>query len=187
MQNHIVENHPFSPSQTLVLNQGYEPIKIVSWKRALKLFFLGKAEVVEPYADAPPLHSQYLTLEIPAVIRFTQKTRYYYGNIKLSREAILKRDNYTCQYCKQKMSVRKLTVDHILPRSRGGKREWVNLVCCCFSCNQKKGNRTPKEAGMSLLNKPKKPTHVAQLLGTRKTTPEIWLPFIEWCQKGKPS
>jgi len=171
-----------TPSRTLVLNQGYEPVKVVSWKRAMKLFFLGKAEVVEPYREAPPLHSQYLTLEIPAVIRFTQKTRYFYGNLKLSRKLIFRRDNFCCQYCGKKFHHTKLTVDHVVPRSKGGKRTWTNLTTACFSCNQKKGNRTLKECGLTLLSKPQKPTHVAQILFNR-TTPEQWLPFIEWYQK----
>ena len=181
MRHHHVE----TPSKTLVLNQGYEPIRVVSWQRALKLFFLGKAEVLEPYINSPPLRSQHLTVEVPAVIRFTQKTKFYYGNIKLSRDHVLKRDNYRCQYCGRKFKIKHLTIDHVVPRSKGGRRVWTNLVAACFDCNQQKGDRSLQESGMKLLRKPTKPTRVAQLL-YNYTTPEQWEPFLSWYrQKGR--
>jgi 5-methylcytosine-specific restriction endonuclease McrA len=136
--------------KVLVLNASYEPLNITSWRRAIVLLLKGKAEQLE--------HSNrvlYADLPFPTVIRLRQYVRVPYKEIPLTRRNVLERDRHTCQYCSAKRD--QLTLDHVLPRSRGGGDTWENLVAACVRCNVKKGNRTPKEANMSLLTQPRRP------------------------------
>ncbi len=137
-------------SKVLVLNASYEPLNITSWRRAAVLIIKGKAEQVEHngkflYADFP----------LPTVIRLRQYVRIPYKDIPLTRRNLLQRDDHTCQYCGYNGDG--LTLDHVVPRSRGGGDSWENMVAACVRCNVKKGNRTPKEAGMPLVSQPRKP------------------------------
>ena len=136
--------------KVLVLNASYEPLNITSWRRAVVLLLKGKAEQLEHngrlvYSDFP----------LPSVIRLRQYIRIPYKEIPLTRRNILERDRCTCQYCNYRGE--QLTLDHIIPRSRGGRETWENLVAACVRCNVKKGNRTPKEAGMTLHRLPRRP------------------------------
>ncbi len=141
-------------SKVLVLNASYEPLNICTWRRAVVLLLKGKAEQIEDngrivYADFP----------LPTVIRLRSYIKIPYKEISLSRRNVLHRDSYTCQYCSEKRH--DLTIDHIMPRSRGGTDNWENVVAACLKCNVKKGDRTPKEAGMPLLCAPRRPqSHV---------------------------
>lgn len=167
--------------QTLVLNQGYEPLSIVSWQRAMKLYCLGKAELVEQYSDLPPLRSQYVTIEVPAVIRFTNRVRRNYQVVRFKREYLFGRDSYRCQYCFEHFPASKLTQDHVIPRSRGGRRRWENIVTACVPCNQRKGDRLPHEAGMTLRRKPRKPQWFSTLLSATlsgSVAPPEWQPYL---------
>ena len=137
----------------LVLNQNYEPISVTIVKRALVLVYLGKAEVVESYNFV--IHSISQSFNAPSVVRILSYIHIKRRSLPLTKKNILKRDNYTCQYCGAKGVP--MTTDHVIPREKGGQDSWENLVCACMKCNSKKGNRTPKEAGMKLLRKPKKP------------------------------
>jgi 5-methylcytosine-specific restriction endonuclease McrA len=137
-------------SKVLVLNASYEPLNITSWRRAAVLIIKGKAEQVEHngkflYADFP----------LPTVILLRHYVRIPYKDIPLTRRNLLQRDDHTCQYCGYKGDG--LTLDHVVPRSRGGGDSWENMVAACVRCNVKKGNRTPKEAGMPLVSQPRKP------------------------------
>ena len=137
-------------SKVLVLNASYEPLNITSWRRAAVLIIKGKAEQVEHngkflYPDFP----------LPTVIRLRQYVRIPYKDIPLTRRNLLQRDDHTCQYCGYNGDG--LTLDHVVPRSRGGGDSWENMVAACVRCNVKKGNRTPKEAGMPLVSQPRKP------------------------------
>lgn len=143
---------------TLVLNASYEVLTSVSWQRAISLVLTGHAEVHE--ADETQLvRSQHLSLPMPRVIRLV---RYVYVKFVPKRfsggfatkKGVLERDKHTCAYCGAKNAK---TIDHILPRSRGGKDTWENLVACCAPCNNTKDNRTPEEAGMRLLWQPRCP------------------------------
>ena len=134
----------------LVLNASYEPLNITSWRRAIVLLLKGKAEQVEHngryiYAEFP----------LPTVIRLRYYVRVPYKEIPLTRRNLLERDRHTCQYCSYKGE--QLTLDHIVPRSRGGGDSWENLVAACVRCNVRKGNRTPREANMRLRTQPRKP------------------------------
>jgi 5-methylcytosine-specific restriction endonuclease McrA len=136
--------------KVLVLNASYEPLNITSWRRAIVLLIKGKAESLE--------HNGYIScanLPLPSVIRLRQYVRVPYKEIPLTRRNILERDRHTCQYCHYKGE--QLTLDHVVPRSRGGGDTWENLVAACVRCNVRKGNRTPKEADMALRIQPRRP------------------------------
>lgn len=137
-------------SKVLVLNASYEPLNVTNWKRAVVLLIKGKAEQLEN--DSKLIYRQF---PLPSVIRLRNYVKIPYKDIPLTRRNILERDNNTCQYCNYEGEG--LTLDHVNPRSRGGKDTWENLVAACVKCNIAKGNRTPKEANMLLNKKPKKP------------------------------
>ena len=145
--------------QVLVLNQNYEPLNVCSWRRAVALLCLGKAIVLEH--DAQTVRAPSQELRLPTVVRLAHPIRRPMPELKLSRRAILARDANTCQYCGH--SSRDLTLDHIIPRRKGGPASWDNLVACCDKCNNKKGDKTLKEANMTLLRKPHRPRFIPYL------------------------
>lgn len=159
----------------LVLNQGYEPISVCSPRKAIILSLLMKAEIIE-VRKGMFIHSVSRAFPYPSVIRLFSFVRRPTNFIELSRKNIMRRDNYQCQYCGRTKS--DLTIDHVIPRSRGGADTWENLVTACNSCNSKKGNRTPEEAGMKLISKPKKPNHIFLLKQFAGTTDESWKQFL---------
>jgi 5-methylcytosine-specific restriction endonuclease McrA len=137
----------------LVLNASYEPIHICSARRAITLVCKGAAlvEEVSPYT----IRTSKINIPVPNVVRLTRYRRVPRQNRSVSRKGILLRDGFTCQYCHAKFAAGELTLDHVLPRSRGGGSVWENLVASCFSCNNRKGDRTPQEAGMPLVRPPR--------------------------------
>ena len=140
-------------SPILVLNSNYLPINITSFKKAFKLVFKGKAEVIlEGDEEVSTMKIKFMK---PSIIRLTYNVNVPYKKVILSKENIHKRDNFTCAYCGK---YRDLTVDHIFPKSKGGKDHWDNLISACKKCNSRKGDRTLEQAGMSLLFKPYKPS-----------------------------
>lgn len=142
--------------KVLLLNKEDEPLNIMSWKRAFILLIKGKAEYIErlnQIEDYIKVGDYY----IPKTIKLTYEMAIPEQGLPFSRENIFIRDDYTCQYCGEKLSYHELTLDHIFPKSRGGDTSWNNIVTCCKSCNQKKADRTPQEANMPLLNKPEEP------------------------------
>lgn len=167
-----------SMSRTLVLSQGFEPLKIVTWRRAVSLLFLGKAEVLEEYAHDVKTVAR--AFKVPAVVRLLCSFRRSKRPVKFSRDHIYGRDKYTCQYCGLSKRLGELTQDHILPRSRGGLTSWMNIVTCCVSCNRRKGNRTPEEAGMNLRRIPVQPETIPilALVAGRMQTPPVWQNYL---------
>jgi len=144
----------------LVLNASYEPVSISSARRALTLVVKGAAHVEEDYG-----REVYPGIQLPCVIRLRQYKRVPMRVTVLTRKNIYARDHYTCQYCAQKFAPINLTLDHIMPESRGGRFSWDNLVACCQKCNRKKADRTPEEAGLVLLHKPRPMTvHTSRYL-----------------------
>ncbi|MFM2429050.1 MAG: hypothetical protein RLZZ511_263 [Cyanobacteriota bacterium] len=137
-------------SKVLVLNASYEPLNITSWRRAVVLMLKGKAEQLEQAE-----RYIYEGFPMPSVIRLRHYVRVPYVEIALTRKNLLNRDAHTCQYCSR--SGDDMTLDHVIPRSRGGQDTWENIVVACVRCNVHKGNRTPKEAGMGLLKQPSRP------------------------------
>jgi 5-methylcytosine-specific restriction endonuclease McrA len=163
---------------TLLLNSSFEPVKVVSWKKAVVMVLLGKVEVIEEYDRI--IRGISFALRLPAVIRLTRYIKKRTLIIKFSRQNVYIRDGGRCQYCGSLFSERDLTYDHVVPRSKGGETEWTNVVTCCTRCNLKKGGRTPEEAGMSLIRKPKPPIWIPLLtmsLGL-KETPEPWRDYL---------
>ncbi len=143
--------------KVLVLNHNYEPLSICNVRKAVILLFLGKAELIAA-CDGKSLHSVSTTMPYPSIVRLCIYVRIPYKKIVLSRKNILRRDGHRCQYCgKTDIS---LTVDHIIPKAHGGIESWENLVAACVQCNNKKGDRSPGEAQMTLLRKPIRPNHV---------------------------
>jgi 5-methylcytosine-specific restriction endonuclease McrA len=166
--------------QTLMLDQGYAPVKVIPWQRAIQLLFLGKVEVVEEYEDK--VRSTKLVIKIPAVVRLLRGFRRHNKPVKFSRVNIYARDNYECQYCGVKQSLGELTYDHVIPRSRGGKTDWDNIATCCAACNRKKANRTPAEAKMKLRKEPKQPKAVPAIVieVSRANAPAAWRDYLYW-------
>jgi 5-methylcytosine-specific restriction endonuclease McrA len=142
--------------RTLVLSQGFEPLTIVPWQRAITLLFLGKAEVIEEYDRN--IKTTSIVVKIPAVVRLLSAFRRHKKPVKFSRINIYGRDKYTCQYCGVKKSIGDLTYDHVVPRAQGGKTTWLNIATCCESCNRRKAHRTPEQADMRLLKIPMQPS-----------------------------
>lgn len=137
----------------LVLNQNYEPLNVCNARRAIVLLDRGKAEVLEHRRSL--LRTPSRAVPLPSVIRLFYLIKRPRPQVRLSRREIFLRDTYTCQYCG--LQTHDLTLDHVVPRHRGGKHTWENLVSACKHCNHRKGNRTPEEARMALLRQPTKP------------------------------
>ena len=137
--------------QVLVLNASYEPLNITTWRRATVLMLKGKAESLEENPDFKIRPDK----NLPTVIRLRNFIKVPYREIALTRKNILQRDNNCCQYCGS--SSNKLSIDHVIPRSKGGPDQWENVTTACLTCNVMKGNRTPEEAHMKLNRKPHKP------------------------------
>ncbi|MCG8606000.1 HNH endonuclease [bacterium] len=140
-------------TQVLVLNASYEPIHICGIKRAIILIVKGMARSEQDTHVV--IRSPSTVMPIPAVIRLAHFVHIPYRKKAYSKKHIYLRDSYTCQYCNTIGKPNDLTLDHILPQSRGGRSVWENLVTSCKKCNTKKGDQTPKEAGMFISNKPK--------------------------------
>ncbi len=171
-------------SKVLVLNKVYNPIRTITVREAFCKIFTEAAEVItvengqymshdftswtelsqykavfeaELGEDIDWVHSTSLKIAVPRVIRLLKYDKSPKLEMRLTRKGIYERDDYTCQYCGKKFESEDLNLDHVEPRSRGGKNTWENLVCSCIECNRKKKARTPKEAGMHLLSVPQKP------------------------------
>jgi len=141
--------------KALLLDSGYFPVQMLDWKSAMLLCFTGRAEVVEHHDDIK-IRSTHSSFKLPKVMRLFQKFNSF-TQIKFNRHNIFYRDKYLCQYCGLKFNANDLTLDHILPKSRGGGTHWLNIVSSCHSCNNRKKNNTPEECDMPLLHKPRVP------------------------------
>ena len=166
--------------QVLLLNATFEPLKVIDWKRAIRLLTLGKVEVLEEY-DLE-IRSVTFAIKLPAVLRLLRYVTYRKKDIKFSRANIYARDNFLCQYCGHRFESQDLTFDHVVPKRYGGKTEWSNIVTCCYRCNGKKGARTLRDSGFKLLKKPAKPDWVPFLMITIgvRTVPESWRDYLYW-------
>ena len=167
-------------TRTLLLSQGYEPIKIISWQRAVTLLSLDKVEVVEEYET--DIRGTSMIVKVPAVVRLRKAFRRHSKPVKFSRVNIYARDQYRCQYCCSKCTIDQLTYDHVTPRSRGGRTTWENIVSCCYECNAKKANRTPAEAKMALHTVPARPSWMpaVQIRVSAKSVPDAWRDYVYW-------
>ncbi len=191
-------------SHVLVLNRNYSPVRVTTAKRAFSLLFKRLAEIIsvedqqylsydfDSWRELSELRSQYerehhewvrcvqFDLAVPRIIRLLFYDRLPRSEVKFNRRNLFARDRNRCQYCGKRQNTSELTLDHVLPRSQGGKTTWTNIVCCCVDCNVRKGGRTPAEARMKLLTEPVKPRRspvISMRLSSRKYA--SWKQFLD--------
>lgn len=159
----------------LVLNATYEPINVCTVRRAVVLLLKEKAEVIE-HAEWE-LHSATRTMARPVVIRLVTYIRIPRDTHrrKITRRAVFARDNWTCQYCGSRSN---LTVDHVIPRSKGGPSSWDNIVASCAPCNRRKGDALPRQVGMSLLKPPRTPSASIFIHVASPSIPRAWQQYL---------
>jgi 5-methylcytosine-specific restriction endonuclease McrA len=192
-----------SYAQTLVLNQHYRPHEIVDWKDAVTKMFKGTVTVLAQYDEVlahidrqtlrtfPELRralsqvigtdAESLVIKVPAVAVLRRKVQAMKSGIKFSKINVFQRDGWRCSYCDKKLPMSELNYDHVVPRSKGGKTEWCNIVTACRACNEKKADLSLEESGMTLLVVPHRP-RVLPLHGPRvdiRSAPLEWHPYIE--------
>jgi 5-methylcytosine-specific restriction endonuclease McrA len=161
--------------QVLVLNATFEPLNVTSIWRACSLLLSGKAEVIEAHPERR-IRSVSATFPYPVVIRLIAFVRVpRFTARKMTRRAVFARDDHRCQYCG---TTTRLTVDHVVPRSRGGASVWENITTACAPCNLRKGNRLPHEASMSLTSQPKAPSPSLFLTLAAPAQPEVWTTYL---------
>ena len=181
-------------SSVLVLNRSFLPIHVTSVRRAFSLIFCGGAQAVDSSyqtfnfdawlirpapADAETIGTVAGGIAIPRVILLRHYDRVPKRQIRFSRVNIFSRDRFTCQYCGLNPQRSELNLDHVIPRSQGGRTTWENVVCCCVSCNRRKGGRTPAQAGFRLPRKPVRPRWTPLLsVAPSKVRYREWRPFL---------
>lgn len=193
--------------QVLVLNRLWQPVNFCSVRRAICLLCIDQAQVVK--CDEPnqfethdlaswiqessfreeneAISTVSIRLSVPETIVLTGYDGLPKRNVKFTRENVFKRDRFTCQYCDQKLEPLKLNIDHVIPRDKGGKNIWENVVCSCIPCNSRKANKLPVESGMFPKNKPKAPTWRpmgAMISDQRKQSKESWAHFLDFKNAG---
>ncbi|GAA5028446.1 HNH endonuclease [Marivirga lumbricoides] len=161
--------------RALVLNQDFSPITVCNIQKAFLLVYLKKAELVVT-DEMLKLRSINKAYPFPSVIRLISYVSMPYKGVMLTRQNIFKRDAHTCQYCGVSKD---LTLDHLIPRSKGGKSSWNNLVTACKKCNARKGDAKPEESGMKLMRMPFKPSYVMFIRDFSGTISDGWLPFLK--------
>nr|WP_245846122.1 HNH endonuclease [Longibacter salinarum] len=165
---------PRMTGHVLVLNQDYSALTVCSVQRAVILMHLQKVHLVEAVPDQY-IRSPNLRYPSPSIVRLKQYASVPYKRVMLSRKNIIKRDRSTCQYCGSRDD---LTIDHVLPKSRGGRDTWENLVTACVSCNNAKGDRTPEEVGMELDRDPFRPSYVMFIRDFVGSVDDTWKPYL---------
>lgn len=160
--------------RVLVLNLDHSPVAVVPVQKAIVLCLLEKANILSTY-ELLQIRTVDRSFEYPAVIRLTQYKNIPFRGVLLNRTNLFKRDNGECQYCGSK---RHLTIDHIIPKSKGGKTNWTNLITACNRCNVNKGDKTPEQAGLVLRSEPFKPSLSYFLAEYAERQAEEWLPFL---------
>jgi 5-methylcytosine-specific restriction endonuclease McrA len=160
----------------LVLNVNYEPLNVCNTARAMRLLVVGKAELLQNGRGV--IRTAMRTYERPSVIRLRYMIQRPHPRVRLCKREIFRRDGYRCQYCGR--STKRLTLDHVRPRYRGGGYSWDNLVSACPQCNRRKGHRSLRESGMSLRSRPAEPSATAlYLYGAYLEQNQEWTPYLE--------
>lgn len=171
--------------KVLALSANYEPLGVITWERAITLVYSNKVTTVEEYECT--IRSPSMEIKIPAVVVFKKG---FIGNkrnsVRFSRKNVWIRDEGKCQYCHLHVSLSTFTIDHVNPKKLGGQTVWDNVVACCYSCNQKKGDKTVKEAGFRLFKIPRKPIRLPYMqeitdghYSLEKNIPEPWKFYLE--------
>lgn len=181
----------------LVLNRNYQPVHVTSVRRALSLLYQGVAKAIDQQyklyefedwaalsaADHEAIATVNRKIRVPRVVVLSAYEYLPKGRVRFSRLNIYARDGDTCQYCSRQLPRSELNLDHVLPRSQGGKTSWENVVCSCVPCNLRKGGRTPEQAGMRLLRNPVRPRWTPLFRGAaRRVTYREWLPFLSMAE-----
>lgn len=164
--------------RTLLLTPWMAPSKIVSWERGVVLVLLGKVDVVEEHDEE--IRSQSVSLRAPSIVRLRKGRTARPNLVRFNRINVFTRDDFRCQYCGERGSAGDLTFDHVIPRARGGKTSWENIVAACRACNGRKGSRTPEEAGLELRKKPVVPKRlsvVSPFVARLSEMPSAWRPY----------
>lgn len=164
--------------RTLVLTNWFFPYQILRWQDAVRLLYVGSARLVAGYDEK--ICSPSVTWDTPAVIALNRSVRTHKKGVKFSRFNVFNRDRFTCQYCARRFVMRELTYDHMIPRDKGGKTTWTNIVTACKPCNSVKGRKTCDEAGMFPRNLPTHPRTlpIASPVTDVTRAPAEWLPFL---------
>lgn len=170
----------FQQQKALLLDKNYMAISVITWKRAIALMIKGKAEAVSESHTAIINTTNKTSIKVPSILRLitTIPWKAYSGRLRFSRKHVLIRDNNICQYCGISLGKNGGSIDHIIPTSRGGKSDYLNCVASCKKCNGQKGSKTPMEAGMILISKPKRPTFVSLYRHYMVNTPQEWGDYI---------
>jgi len=161
-------------SAVLLLNSTYEPLNVINFKRAVRLLIGGKADSIE--GSGTDIRSGSSSMRIPDVLRLTYFVHRPIQRVKFTKYAVFLRDNFTCQYCG--VRTKELTIDHVIPKVRGGETIWTNVVACCKRCNNSKGDKTVKEAGFMLKRIPKEPRFLPYLRMVRSGHQKSWDKFL---------
>ncbi len=163
-------------ARALVLNASLEPLSVVPVRRALVLVLAGRADVVA--TNGMVWHSEHLSINSPSVVQLRRFVSVPYARrVPVNRRTVFHRDRYSCQYCGRQAE----NLDHVVPRSLGGEHTWSNVVAACRRCNTRKGGRTPKEAGLSLLRAPKTPARDSWVAAAVGGTPDAeWEPYLKY-------
>jgi 5-methylcytosine-specific restriction endonuclease McrA len=160
--------------RTLLLTPWMAPHRVIPWERAVVLVVLGKVDVLEEYDEA--IRAPSLELRAPAVVRLKKAGRATKQAVRFSRINVYTRDGFRCQYCGEKKEAHELNYDHVVPRVRGGRTVWENIVTSCYPCNLRKGSKTPEEAGLTLLRRPVKPSSLpfSPVIRPGAEVPHVW-------------
>ncbi len=186
-------------SRSLVLNRNWVPITMTSVRRAVTLVYKGLARVVSPSTyetftfdswirvdaseDEACIRTVSLRIRVPEAILLASYDAIPHSHIPFTRKNLYRRDRFTCQYCGKRPQVRELTIDHIVPRSKGGRSTWTNCVVACMTCNTRKSDRTPSQVGLTLHSRPHKPKWQPHI--TIPAGKETWEKFIPEKRRGE--
>lgn len=167
-------------TRTLVLNSWGLPHAVVSWEEAICLVYQDKATTLEEYDET--VSSPSVAYFIPAVLQLREAVKPFKKGVKFSRINVFTRDGFRCQYCGGRFMMRQLNYDHVIPRKQGGTTSWENIVTSCYPCNDRKGARTPDQAGMTLLRRPARPNSLPlhPVFISAVAVPEAWKPYLDF-------
>ena len=165
--------------RTLILNAGYEPLQLVSWQKAICLVLTSKAEVIAEYGQVVRTISTIYPL--PSVVRLKRYARVVrrLSLARCTRKNVFLRDKFECQYCGAHCRSGSITIDHVIPKCRGGATSWENVVAACQDCNRRKGNRSPDSVGLKLRRKPHRPGWRELLDDSHQDVVTDWLPYLD--------
>jgi 5-methylcytosine-specific restriction endonuclease McrA len=181
-------------TRTLVLNRAWQPVAICGVERAFGLLVSGAAHALDAEyqtydfdswsalsADRGDdiVHTVKYALKVPRILVLQAYDKLPHRQIRFSRQNVYARDAFTCQYCGKQFPRSKLNLDHVVPRCMGGRTSWTNVVCSCRVCNTKKGGRTPEQAGMNLVQKPRKPNWNTAFAKNGRKPYREWIPFLD--------